>query len=304
MISLNEVGGAAEHTLRHGDQTAVVVEAGGGLRTYSVAGVDVVAGYPAGTVCSSARGQWLMPWPNRLREGRYTFQGEEYRTPVDPGTPTAIHGLVRWLPFQLLARDETSVELGAVLPARPGYPWTLRMWTRWSLDDTGLTSEISVMNMSADDAPFAAGTHPYLHVGDALVDDVVVTVPGSTALHGEHSVLTERRPVDAETDFRVGREVGSSQLGLYTDLARDDSGHARTVAERPDGWRITLWQDEAWPFVLLYTADNVRPEEGVRRSLAVEPMTAPADAFNSGDHLIVLEPGGAFEGTWGISATR
>jgi aldose 1-epimerase len=304
VTSLSEVGGAGEHLLQHGDQRAVVVESGGGLRAYVAGDTEVVAGYQAGTLCPSARGQWLVPWPNRLREGRYTFGGVEHRTPLDPGTPTAIHGLARWLPFQVLTKDDASIELGGILPARPGYPWTLRLWTRWSLGDDGLTSKLSVENLSDDDAPFAAGTHPYLHVGDALVDDVAVTVPGSVALHGENGVLTERAPVDLDTDFRDGRLVGSSQLGMYTELARDTLGRAHTVIERPDGWRISLWQDEAWPFVLLYTADSVSQEEGVRRSVAVEPMTAPADTFNSGDHLIVLKPGGTFEGAWGISATR
>ncbi|WP_166355048.1 aldose 1-epimerase family protein [Phytoactinopolyspora limicola] len=304
MNSLIDVGGAGEHTLRWGEQEAVVVEAGGGLRTYSAAGADLVAGYPAGSVCPSARGQWLVPWPNRIRDGRYTFAGTEHRTPLDPGKTTAIHGMVRWLPFQVLARAEASIELGTVLTARPGYPWTLRIWTRWSLGERGLTSELVVENVSDDDAPYAAGTHPYLALGGGLVDDVTVTVPGATILLGEHGMMTQRTPVDNDNDFRTARIVGESQLGLYTDLSRDTSGLAHTVLERPDGWRIALWQDEAWPFVLLYTADSVSVAEGRRRSLAVEPMTAAVDAFNTGDGLITLEPGGTFTGTWGISASR
>ncbi|WP_129662935.1 hypothetical protein [Phytoactinopolyspora endophytica] len=302
MIDLNDVGGAGEHVLRHGGQQAVIVEQGGGVRTYSSAGVDLVAGYPPGTVCPNARGQWLVPWPNRIREGRYVFDGEEHHLPVDPGTSTAIHGLLRWLPFTVVSRDEASIELATVQPARPGYPWTLRVRTRWSLGDDGLTAWLRVENLSDDEAPFAAGAHPYLHLGDAKVDDVSVTVPGSTVVTGAHGVMTERAPVSPETDFREARVVGDGRLGLYTDLAWDESGRTRSVVVRPDGWRISLWQDEAWPFVLLYTADVVSAEEGIRRSLAIEPMTSAVDAFNTGDGLQVLKPGGIFEGSWGISA--
>ncbi|WP_162448337.1 aldose 1-epimerase family protein [Phytoactinopolyspora mesophila] len=304
MAELVEVGGASEHTLRLGRQEAVVVEAGGGLRAYSVDGTEMVAGYAAGTMCPSARGQWLVPWPNRIREGRYVFDGEELSTPLDPGTSTAIHGLVRWLPFQVLQRDESSIRLATVLPARPGYPWTLRVQASWSLDDSGLSSALWVENLSDTAAPFAAGAHPYLSVGDGFVDDATVTVPGSTILLGENGMMTQRTAVDVETDFRAPRQVGDSQLGLYTELTRDSSGHAQTVVQRPDGWRISLWQDESWPFVLLYTADVVSIAEGRRRSLAVEPMTAAVDAFNSGDGLVVLKPGETFHGSWGISATR
>ncbi|NEE02089.1 aldose epimerase family protein [Phytoactinopolyspora halotolerans] len=318
MIDLSEVGGAGEHVLRHGEHEAVIVEAGGGLRTYQVAGVDIVAGYPAGTLCPSARGHWLVPWPNRIRDGRYRFGGHEHQLPIfgDEGRH-AIHGLIRWMPFQVVARDASSVELAMVQPARPGYPWPLRVRTRWSLDDGGLSAWLHVENLSDDEAPFGAGAHPYLSAGHGTadgatvgggtagggtIDDMTVTVPGATVVRGEDGIMTTRAAVGDDSDFRRARRIGPNRLGLYSDLERDASGLARVVAERPDGWTVSLWQDEAWPFVLLYTADAVSEEEGVRRSLAVEPMTSAVDVFNTGDGLIVLKPGGVFEGTWGITA--
>ena len=63
-------------TLRRGRQEATVVEVGGGLRTYRVDGTDIVAGYADDEVCRAGRGQVLMPWPNRIRDGLYSFAGE------------------------------------------------------------------------------------------------------------------------------------------------------------------------------------------------------------------------------------
>jgi aldose 1-epimerase len=61
-----------------GDQRVVVVEVGGGLRSYAVGGADVLDGYEVGGACTSGRGQVLIPWPNRIGQGSYEFGGREY----------------------------------------------------------------------------------------------------------------------------------------------------------------------------------------------------------------------------------
>ncbi len=61
---------------------------------------------------------------------------------------------------------------------------------------------------------------------------------------------------------------------------------------------MTLWLDEAYGYLQLFTGDPLPDVD--RRSLAVEPMTCPPNAFRTGESLIRLEPGGAFTGRWGI----
>lgn len=294
--------GAGERTLAHGDHEAIIAEAGAGIRSYTLDGVQVLAGYPPEQVCPSARGQWLVPWPNRIREGKYSYEGAEHVLPVQDGY--AIHGLARWVPFQVLDQDAATIELGAVLPAQPGYPWTLEMRVRWELSAAGLSSRLTVRNLASAPAPFAAGAHPYLAAGGTLrelVDAADITVPAATRLTGEGAMLTERKAVDSGDDFRTARRVGTHQLGLYTDLERGADGRARATLDRKDGWQVQLWQDESWPFMLLYTADGVSDAEGRRTSVAIEPMTCAVDGFNTGDGLLVLGPGEEFTGSWGIS---
>ncbi|HIZ36337.1 MAG TPA: aldose 1-epimerase family protein [Candidatus Ruania gallistercoris] len=300
--------GAGERTLARGDQKAIIVETGAGVRNYTVEGVHVLAGYRPERVCPSARGQWLVPWPNRIRDGKYSVDGEEHVLPIqDPEPDSAIHGLARWVPFQVLDQDASRVELGAVLPARPGYPWPLEMRVTWELSVDGLSSRLTVRNLASEPVPFGAGAHPYLSAGGSLrelINAGDVTIPGATRLTGENAFLTERKAVDAEDDFRTARRIGNHRLGLYTDLERDSDGRARVVFDREDGWQVSVWQDESWPFVLLYTADQVSDSEGRRTSVAVEPMTCAVDAFNSGDGLITLQPGEEFTGRWGISVRQ
>src|SRR5699024_12595472 len=210
---------------------------------------------------------------NGFTGGRSRFAAAAYVSPVqapDPGH--AIPGYARRNPFQAIDQNAASVELGAVLPARPGYPWALQMLVSWTLSATGLAAPLRVLNLSGTDAPFGAGAHPYLAAGvgtTELIDAGSLTIPAHTCLTGTDGVLKDRKPVDAEDDFQQGRRIGTHALGLYTDLARDSAGLARTLFAREDGWQVEVWQDEAYPFVLAYGADQVSDAEGRRASVAI-----------------------------------
>src|SRR3954470_5694649 len=107
----------------HG-QRAVVVEVGGGLRSYAIAGEDVLDGYGVDEMSTSGRGQVLSPWPNRLRHGRYEFDGRGYQLALtEPERQNAIHGLVRWSPWTLAERAVDRVVMQHVIHPQPGYPF-------------------------------------------------------------------------------------------------------------------------------------------------------------------------------------
>src|SRR5438034_6318 len=185
-------------TIDRAGHRAVVVEVGGGLRAYGVDGVDVVDGYAEPELCPGAAGQILAPWPNRIRDGRYTFDGHGYQLGLtEPSRHNAMHGLVRWSRWRTAANDDGAGD-GAItveheLVPQPGYPWPLLLRPTWT--------------------------------------------------------------VGADEAF---------------------------------GW----WQ--------VFTSDT-QPAPRQRRSVAVEPMTCPPDAFRSGRDVVSLEPGETWRGRWGIS---
>ena len=118
----------------------------------------------------------------------------------------------------------------------------------------------------------------------------------------ERDLPTGSEPVDGTGyDFRTARTIGATKLdNAFTDLVRDDDGRARVRLRDPDGdAAVTLWVDESYRYLMLFTGDT-RPDVS-RRSLAVEPMTCPPNAFRTGDSLIRLEPGESAAATWGIS---
>jgi aldose 1-epimerase len=286
--------------LAAGDQRAVVVQVGGGLRTYSAGGRELLLGYAADELCASGRGQVLAPWPNRLDEGRYEFGGEGHELPLDEHeNRTAIHGLVRWSAWTVREQEPARVVLEHTLQPRPGYPFRLELALVYSLSEDGLAVEVTATNAGDAPCPFGIGAHPYLAVADRA-DEVVLTVPAETMVaHDERGLPLETEPVEGTRfDFREPRLIGGEKLDhTFGALDRDGGGRAGVELRGPYGY-ATLWADAGYPYLQVFTGDL--PDVG-RRGVAVEPMTCPANAFRTGEGLIRLEGGESFTGSWGIA---
>jgi aldose 1-epimerase len=233
--------------LTRGAQRAVVVEVGGGLREYG----DVLLGFKEDEMCTSGRGQVLAPWPNRLADGSYEWEGARLQLPIgDLKTHSAIHGLVRWANWRAVEREASRVVMEYLLHPQPGYPFMVRLRVEYALDGEGLAVRTTAENVGRRACPFGVGHHPYIACN---VDE----------LFGEEKI-DDARPFD----------------GSYT------------VGD------VTVWADESWPYAQFFTGDLPDIQ---RRGFAVEPMTCPPNAFNTGEGLIRLEPGDMFDGRWGIS---
>jgi aldose 1-epimerase len=122
-----------------GDQRAVVVEVGGGLRAYSAGGRELIDGYGPDEMCASGRGQVLIPWPNRLEDGCYEFDGRRHQLALnEPEHGNAIHGLVRWANWTAAEREPHRAGMAHVLHPQPGYPFSLGLRVEYTLTDGGL----------------------------------------------------------------------------------------------------------------------------------------------------------------------
>jgi aldose 1-epimerase len=290
--------------ISHGDQRVFVVEVGGGLRTYSIAGRAVLDGYGADEMSRSGRGQVLIPWPNRLENGSYEFAGRRHQAPIDdPAENDAIHGLVRWASWTVGRRTPESVVMEHLLHPRPGYPFSLALRIVYALSDTGLSVTTTATNCGPDPCPYGCGFHPYLTLGTERIDPLVLCAPGGTVLaSNERGIPSGRSPVEGtEYDFRRPRPIGATRLdSCFTDLERGEDGLAHVQIEDPgSGDALTVWADNGYRYLMLFTGDPL-PDVN-RRSLAVEPMSCPPNAFRSGEGLIRLEPGASFTSSWGIA---
>ncbi|HEY2204910.1 MAG TPA: aldose 1-epimerase family protein [Pseudonocardia sp.] len=286
-----------------GGQRATLVEVGGGIREYVVDGRHVLDGYPVDEMCSGARGTPLAPWPNRLADGRYTFDGRDHQLPLtEPSGHNAIHGLLRWANWTVREEQPSRAVLGVVLHPQTGYPFTLDMAVEYALDGNGLTVTTTATNRGASPCPFACGQHPYLTPGGPTVDGATLSFAATTSLVTDERGLPTGTAEVAGTalDFRTPHPIGDTVLDhAFTGLERDSDGLAVVRLSGPDGHPTDLWADRSYPYLQLFTGDTQAPDKR-RRGLAVEPMTAPPDALRTGEGLLVLAPGESFTGRWGI----
>ena len=174
-------------------QRVVVDQVGGGLRSYSARGHEVLDGYPSGEPSPSGRGQVLIPWPNRLEDGRYDFDGRSHELPLnEPEHRNAIHGLVRWATWDVGDRQADRVVMEHVLEPQPGYPFTLQLAIEYALSGAGLRVRTTATNAGSETCPYGSGAHPYLTVGTVTVDPVVMQVPGRTVLESRRARASGR----------------------------------------------------------------------------------------------------------------
>jgi aldose 1-epimerase len=289
--------------LAHGDQEAVVVEVGGGLRAYRAGDRDVLDGYDEQTMATSGRGQVLIPWPNRVEDGRYRFDGREHQLPItEVATGSAIHGLVRWGSWRCSSRSEDRVVLEHALHAQPGYPFTLALRVEYRLGPDGLRVETTASNAGDETCPYGSGQHPYLTVGTATVDEVTLHLPATRFLHsGDRGLPADAADVaGTRFDFREPRRIGDTVLDTcFTGLERDGDGMAWARLEAAGGRTLELWAGEVYRYLQVFTGDPLADVR--RRSLALEPMTCPPNALRTGEDIVRLEPGRSLTTVWGLT---
>lgn len=282
-----------------------IVEVGGGIREYVAGDRNVLDPYPVDALCDAAHGASLIPWPNRLEDGRYRFDGCEYQVPLsEPEHHNAIHGLVRWQAWQCLSLAPAAVVMGTRLFPTPGYPFMLDLRIHYALGPDGLTTRIEAVNVGDQPLPFGCGQHLYLSPGPiGTVDDAVLTFAADFRIltDPERELPCGREAVAGTPyDFREPHPVGALAIdSAFGDLGRDAMGRTWARLTGRDGRSVALWAGPEFPYLQVYTADGLAQRRR-RRSLAVEPMTCPPNALRSGVDVIRLEPGQSFSGSWGV----
>jgi aldose 1-epimerase len=295
-----------QYEITCGKQRAIAVEVGGGLREYHVDGRAVLDGFSIAERADGGRGQPLLPWPNRIVDGQYDFDGQHLQLPIEEiARHNAMHGLTRWRNWSLLEHATDRVRLGMTVYPQAGYPFMLDLEIAYSLQPDGLHVRTTACNGGDRPLPFAAGQHPYVTVNTPTVDQATLRIPAKQhlAMDSERLVPTgvSRATAGTALDFLTPRAIGGCALDdCFTDLERDETGRASvTLSDPSTGHSATLWMSGDYRYLQVFTGDTLRPERQ-RRGLAIEPMTSPPNAFRTGTDLVVLQPGQTIALEWGI----
>lgn len=294
-----------QYRLTAGEQTVMLTEVGAAIRSYTVGDRPVLDGYDDTERCTGARGQSLIPWPNRVKDGRYSWEQRTQQLDLtEPAKGGAIHGLTRWANWDLVEHTDNRASFRYVLHACPGWSGLLDCRLDYTLEDSGLTVRTTATNIGSGPCPYGTGAHPYLSVGTATINTAHARVPGSVYLPVDDAgIPTGEEPVEGTRyDLRTAQELGDRHIDVaYTNLERDDDGRARVRLALPDGPAVELWTDESYPFLEIFTGDTLQQEERRRTGLGVEPMTCAPNAFNNGNGLITLNPQETHTAHWGIN---
>lgn len=294
--------------LRLDDQEVTVADIGAKVRRYAVGGRDVFVPFDADECAPAGHGALLAPWPNRLRDGRYTVDGEELQVDIsEPALSTALHGLVMWERWEVVddhaRRAATAVTLRHRLAPRPGYPFDLLLEVTYRLTAAGLHVQASARNLGTRPAPYGIGFHPWLSPGDGSLDDCTVRLDAATRVLTDDRLLPAgTEPVSGSFDLREPRSARGLDLDdAFLDVLRDEQGLSWIHLTGADGRTAAVWMDESMDTWQACTGDHLGLVEHRRTGLAAEPMSCIADAFNTGDRLVRLAPGERHEVTWGAT---
>ncbi|MFT4232269.1 MAG: aldose 1-epimerase family protein [Leucobacter sp.] len=291
--------------LRSAGATARIAQVGASLRALTVAGTDLIPPYPADAPAPLCSGTVLVPWPNRIRDAVWNDRGVSRELAVtEPKLGNASHGLLRFAAYELREEAEDAISLGALVVPQTGYPYLLDTAVSYRLTGTGIDVVHTLTNLGAEEAPVALGTHPFIMLGDAEPEDLVLHIPAETYFETDGRMIpvaespVDEAPAAAGLDLRGGLRLADLSLDTaFGGLHRDADGRVRSTLTARDGRTATLWQGAGFDYVQAFTTDRY---PGQRLAVAIEPMTAPADAFNSGRGLRRLAPGETWELCWGI----
>ncbi|UKA49504.1 aldose 1-epimerase family protein [Arthrobacter sp. FW305-123] len=299
---------STEFTLSAGGYTAVVSARAAAIRVLQFEGRDLVVPFPQGGPIPDYRGVIAAPWPNRIADGTYTFDGVEHHVPInEPERATALHGLAFPLDWTLKESDAGALTLTCTVGPTAGYPFVLELSARFTLDEAGLHTSVTARNAGSIAAPYGVCPHPYLVAGSSPLDEWILEFAAGSFLEvtPDRLLPVGLAPTEGHLfDFRSPRAIGSTEIDHAFTGITFDGGLARLSVRDPAGTGVggsgvgMSW-DESCQWLQIHTADKPAPIPG-RLGLAVEPMTCPPDAFNSGTDLIRLEPGAEHTASWSI----
>ena len=243
----------------------------------------------------------LLPFPNRIKDGRYRMGAAAYQLPVNEmQRHNALHGFVFNRAFTVTAKEVTEDAASLTLAfdyagTYPGYPFSFRAEVTYQLHaEEGFTCRLAVENTGAEAMPFGAGWHPYFSL-NRRIDELLLQMPPATGFAIDEQMIPAGRT--GTHAFTAATALGDTTFDDCFALTQPKEGIAETSLALPDGsQKLVFWQETGpgkYNFLQVYTPPH-------RQTICIEPMTCGIDAFNNGDGLLVLQPKERFEASFGV----
>lgn len=269
--------------------------------------VEIINGYDSEeslkeTLTSSFRGSNLFPFPNRIKDGKYSFQDTEYQLHVNfPQESNAIHGLVFDTEFKVVDIEDGEIGCTLILEyssgPEQGYPFNYLMKIVYRLkEEVGFECRVKVANLMDQSIPIGHGWHPYFVAGSESINQLSLQFPAESILEVDNRNIPTGKS-DPYHEFNAMKPIADTELDNCFTLSREEDCANTIVYHKDKGFGYRIWQETGkykYNFLQVYTPPD-------RKSIAIEPMTCAPNALNNGDGLIVLGPLESISTNFGIS---
>ena len=244
-------------------------------------------------------GSVMAPWPNRLEDGTWQLGDREFKATInDAEGHNANHGLAFDKEFALASQTDSSLHLELNLFDEQAYPFSVLLSVTYLLQNTGLQVELEAKNLSNEDVPVAFGMHPYF----VLDQDSTLSVDAKTWITKNARNL----PVSASTfensplANNAGQDICNLELDeCFTDLRFGSNDFCVTTVTRPSlGIAVEVEQSRELSYLMLYRLQESRQPH--RSLLAIEPQSAPANAFRNLESVASLAPAATFKANYRV----
>ena len=222
----------------------------------------------------------LFPFPNRLEDGRYTFDGKSYEFPINNSeTNNAIHGFLHDKAFEVAAISNNILKLQYNDRINKSFPFNYSFGLVYTLSRDQIKIQFSIENNGEHSLPFGLGWHPYFQLD---------TIEGSTL-----QFSADKKYTTTERLLPNGFEEYNNSIIQIDKVSLDTAFNltAPTVTLKTASYELRLQTPEDC-YLQIYTPPD-------RQSIAIEPMTCIANAFNNGIGLKTVLPGEKY--TWDIN---
>ena len=238
-------------------------------------------------------GKILAPWPNRIRDGKYSFNKNDYQLPINEVSKNnSLHGLVANSLWEITFQNQSKVILEYLLDQPAIYPGKLQLQVTYEIIESGIEIAVLSENIGDISTPYGVSIHTYLVAGESVKNnELFLQIPADQFLvvDAERLLPIKLQPVDGSNfDFINSKKISDQ----FIDHAfKYSSKYPRSISLlNAEGQGAEMIFDEQSKWIQIHTADRDLQADS-RMAVAIEPMTCPPDAFNSGIDLIVLEPG-------------
>ncbi|RED96130.1 aldose 1-epimerase [Marinoscillum furvescens] len=225
----------------------------------------------------------LFPYPNRLRDGKYTFEGEEFQFPInEPATNNQLHGMVYNSSFEVVDTTASPSEASLKLVHEYDggldyYPFPFRLSVTYTHTKSDFKVLFELENTGNRTLPYGLGWHPYFQFNGESINNCTFICDGL-----EQVVLADRSLPNGERKLRDANDFVLAEHEL--DHAYQIKGANRSYTLANGTIKLDFEVSEAMDYLQLFTPPG-------RAAVAVEPMTCNVNAFENGEGLKILAAG-------------